>query len=462
MKMLHIRQLSDFGPIAHIDDPIVLNDLTVFMGDNSVGKSYLAMLTSAIFGMTQAYQDTDMLQRLHEFFHDDPLIQDLASFASQMIRLEPNDTIKFTLEDTRIESLKHIVKYAVDDLTQHYLMEKIFDNNVSIGKIDIDIGEFSANPLRNFEIECTYREDMKTITIDMGKIRTKYRTNDKNTDTFISKTRETLLGTLLYSTMKSHVFLGSVYLPASRTGYLQTYPILAEKAIESAYSTGGEPTKKLPLFITAFITMLNTSTFISNKNEALVREIEESILQGKVNLSPENSEITFVLSSGQKMEVNFLSSTISELIPLVTFLKRGFINDETLCVIEEPEAHLSFENQRRIARIIVRMIQEGIKVLITTHSDFLIYELNNLMIAHSLIPYRNHDEVDAALGAYPITLDSQKISLYTFISNDQGRSIVRKTSLDSQGIESEYIFDRTYDVIKAKNSLLELVESYDA
>jgi len=459
--MLYIRQLSDFGPIAHIDGPIVLNDLTIFMGDNSVGKSYLAMLTSAIFGMAQAYQDTDMLQRLHTFFHNDPLIQDIGAFASQMIHLEPNDTIKFTLEDTRIESLKHIIKYAINDLAQHYLMEKIFDNNVSIGKIDIDIGEFSANPLRNFEIECTYREEMKTITIDMGKIRTKYRTNDKNTDTFMSKTRETLLGTLLYSTMKSHVFLGSVYLPASRTGYLQTYPILAEKAIESAYSNSAEATKKLPLFITAFITMLNTPTSISNKNEALVHEIEESILQGNVTLSPENSEITFVLSSGQKLEVNFLSSTISELIPLVTFLKRGFINDETLCVIEEPEAHLSFENQRRIARIIVRMIQEGIKVLITTHSDFLIYELSNLMIAHSLLPYRDHTEVDTALGAYPITLDSQKISLYTFSPDDKGRSIVRKTPLDSQGIESEYIFDRTYDVIKEKNHLLELLESYD-
>ncbi|EDX71784.1 hypothetical protein MC7420_6870 [Coleofasciculus chthonoplastes PCC 7420] len=43
------------------------------------------------------------------------------------------------------------------------------------------------------------------------------------------------------------------------------------------------------------------------------------------------------------------------------------------------------ENQRRIARLFARLVNLGIKVFITTHSDYLIKELNTLIML-------NHDK----------------------------------------------------------------------
>ncbi|KZK75851.1 hypothetical protein PsAD13_05289 [Pseudovibrio sp. Ad13] len=51
-----------------------------------------------------------------------------------------------------------------------------------------------------------------------------------------------------------------------------------------------------------------------------------------------------------------------------------------LLIIDEPELNLHPDNQRKMARLITRLVNSGVKVLITTHSDFLIREFNNSVI----------------------------------------------------------------------------------
>ncbi|WP_375182243.1 hypothetical protein, partial [Chryseobacterium sp.] len=45
-----------------------------------------------------------------------------------------------------------------------------------------------------------------------------------------------------------------------------------------------------------------------------------------------------------------------------------------------PESHLTLRNQRLMAKLIASIVNLKIKVFITTHSDFLIKELNNLIL----------------------------------------------------------------------------------
>ena len=54
-------------------------------------------------------------------------------------------------------------------------------------------------------------------------------------------------------------------------------------------------------------------------------------------------------------------------------------------MVDEPELSLHPENQRRIARLFARLANLGIKVFITTHSDYIIKELNTLIML-------NHDK----------------------------------------------------------------------
>jgi len=45
------------------------------------------------------------------------------------------------------------------------------------------------------------------------------------------------------------------------------------------------------------------------------------------------------------------------------------------------------ENQRRVARLLARLVNLGIKVFITTHSDYIIKEFNTLIMMNNNIPH---------------------------------------------------------------------------
>lgn len=51
-----------------------------------------------------------------------------------------------------------------------------------------------------------------------------------------------------------------------------------------------------------------------------------------------------------------------------------------LLMVDEPELNLHPENQRRVARLFSRLVNVGVKVFITTHSDYIIKELNTLIM----------------------------------------------------------------------------------
>lgn len=62
--------------------------------------------------------------------------------------------------------------------------------------------------------------------------------------------------------------------------------------------------------------------------------------------------------------------------PLLLVLKSG-INFNAM-IIEEPEAHLHPELQQKMARLLINMMNLGIPVWITTHSDTILQHINNM------------------------------------------------------------------------------------
>jgi predicted ATPase len=49
-------------------------------------------------------------------------------------------------------------------------------------------------------------------------------------------------------------------------------------------------------------------------------------------------------------------------------------------MIDEPELNLHPDNQRLMARLIAMLVNVGIKVMMTTHSDYLVREFNTLIM----------------------------------------------------------------------------------
>lgn len=85
---------------------------------------------------------------------------------------------------------------------------------------------------------------------------------------------------------------------------------------------------------------------------------------------------------GFRIPLHRASSSVRGLSDLYFFLRHKARPDH-LVIIDEPESHLDTRNQVQLARLLARMARAGMKVLITTHSDYLIKELNNLVMLSS-------------------------------------------------------------------------------
>ena len=77
--------------------------------------------------------------------------------------------------------------------------------------------------------------------------------------------------------------------------------------------------------------------------------------------------------------LHLASSSARGLSDLYFFLQH-VAGSNHLLIIDEPESHLDTHNQILMARLLVRCVHGGLKVLITTHSDYLVKELNNLIM----------------------------------------------------------------------------------
>ena len=83
-----------------------------------------------------------------------------------------------------------------------------------------------------------------------------------------------------------------------------------------------------------------------------------------------------------EIPLHIASSSARGLSDLYFFLKHVAASNHLL-IIDEPESHLDTRNQIRLARMLSRLVRLGIRVLITTHSDYLLKEINNLiMLSH--------------------------------------------------------------------------------
>lgn len=63
---------------------------------------------------------------------------------------------------------------------------------------------------------------------------------------------------------------------------------------------------------------------------------------------------------------------LSYTLPVITALLLGTMNENTIVVIENPEAHLHARAQTEIAFLIARCVEAGAQVVVETHSDHLV------------------------------------------------------------------------------------------
>lgn len=112
----------------------------------------------------------------------------------------------------------------------------------------------------------------------------------------------------------------------------------------------------------------------------LADELEQDILKGKITVSAEG-DVEYVPDDARdiNLEVHLTASLVKSLSNIVFYL-RHLAKPNDWILIDEPELNLHPDNQRLIARFFGRLINEGFKVLISTHSDYIVREINNLIM----------------------------------------------------------------------------------
>ena len=87
-----------------------------------------------------------------------------------------------------------------------------------------------------------------------------------------------------------------------------------------------------------------------------------------------------------KLTMDESSSSVRSLLDIGFYLKHiASIGD--LLMIDEPEMNLHPNNQRKMARLLASLINCGLRVFITTHSDYILRELNNLILLNGNSPH---------------------------------------------------------------------------
>ena len=151
-------------------------------------------------------------------------------------------------------------------------------------------------------------------------------------------------------------------------------------------------------------------------------------------------DIHFVSRSRRKHRFNIpihrASSSARGLSDFYFFL-RHVARKNHLLIIDEPESHLDTSNQIRLAQLLVRAVGAGLKVLITTHSDYIVKEINNLIMLSDV-----GDDVAEDLGYEKSDrIDRNRIRAYVAENNG-----LTKCRIDRFGIDMP-IFDKAIDRI---------------
>lgn len=473
--------VKNFGPLA--EGTVELRPLTVFVGGSNTGKSYMAAaiwaaargIASGNLGFMPGPRGAQAYRRAIRRPRDEDAeavkaIQDLIELHNG----PPNRSSGITVAELPEAAQLMIDKFTRQSLDTIYAnikgrLRDVYGEDSEFAKngnpADFSLAVCRDNPLLSMIVTLTgHEKPMPAFDVSKAKVPS-YELENLPMG-FEGRFYENLAGYIFVSAKLMAVESiangfppDSYYLPAARSGIAQGHKVLAAALVRQSSRIGIEqfniPT--LPGMATEFLSQLlglgkrmaRRSEFTSQLRTA-IDFIENSVLYGKIDLDESGGlptpEIVYLPGGaelpGAKYTLDHTSSMVSELAPLVLFLKY-LVNPGDLLVLEEPESHLHPAAQRELARGIVRLVNAGVKVLVTTHSDTFVSQLNNLL----RISYASKRWLRERGFAPEECLNPDDLSVYMFALRDGGDGTEAKKMEISPdfGIDDEW-FD---EVVKS-------------
>jgi len=449
--------VRDFGPIK--SGTIALRPLTLLIGPNNVGKSYLALLAYALTGpFTRPGIDVPELPRLlwrigrrvPGIAWPEDLEAVLTELAKRTTHVRYEDFDDRTRETLKM-AIDRFAHSAASALSRE--LKRCFASEISELPRRTDGGTFGlslhqAHPPLDLTLSVAGRDIEVSLTgWDLSGQEFDFRELRGLPGEAAAAVYGSALGRLF-----PFLFSSAYYFPAARSGILQAHRLLASALVAQASLVGIERIEvpKLSGVVADFIgNLLRLERRRRPAPLASVAEfIESKVCKGQVLMRPGEGGFEYPEIYYRQHEHNFplhrASSMVSELAPIVLFLKYVLAKNDFL-VIEEPEAHLHPDNQRILARAIVRLIRQGVRVLITTHSEYFLEQVSNFVrFARSpeIRKERGYDEDEY--------LSVEDVGAYLLRFEDDGTgSVVHELSVTEEdgipGDEFSRIIEELYD-----------------
>jgi len=146
------------------------------------------------------------------------------------------------------------------------------------------------------------------------------------------------------------------------------------------------------------------------ENNMLEKEISK-IIKGHVKYILSDREFVYIKKDGKKYKAINTANGIKSFGILQMLLRGGFINERSLVVIDEPEVHLHPFWQLKYAKILSLLIENGINILITTHSPYMLEAIE--FYVKDVNFYFTYEEED---GVYIKNVNSNLDEIYKTLS----------------------------------------------
>ncbi len=391
--------VENFGPIEKAE--IDLRPLTVFVGESNTGKTYLAALIYALQrtfdGISRVPWSPHRIPQLYHVYYSrhpmsstQPLSEetrkvlrklnltgqsfkfsDSPQWLQERLQLDLMDPERFKDELRRcfdLESTSELIRFTRDQNNAMKVLLKVSKENQTLWSFEIygSGSDMAADGFINNDTTLPYDDRMALRKI--------LDTRDWR--------QEPVRAFSWSAPAKSY------YLPASRSGIMQSHGMIANSLVDRATRVGLERFSEIPPFsgmIADFLKQIISygERHVHSPEMIRIAEVlEDEVLHGEVEVnSPPGGYPEFRYrpqQSEQTLRFSRSSSMVLELAPFVLFL-RGVIQPEDTLIIEEPEAHLHPAAQTKVSLTLARLVRAGVRVIITTHSDWLLEQIGNLV-----------------------------------------------------------------------------------
>lgn len=444
---------ENFGFIKN--GKITLNDLTIIFGGNNCGKTYLDY---AIYGILD-----DAKQLIEIPINKDAILKEWKD--KQVIQF----SIKEIQDKININSIANNFTENLDD----YFNTKDYFKNSNIGfsleknKIQAQTNEESFGELNKQKIhyELNYSDNYIKIW---------------TTEFFETPDRLILylLNNLIYEFLYSQHIPSPFIVTSERTGISLFYKELdftknqiiellkkedtkqidLLELLENKSSSYPQPIKDNIDLVRNYENIKKRKSFITKKSElsndneySKLLAILTDIVGGSFKTNKQK-EIQYFSNLSKKLAVPFhITASATKSLFLIDLYLRHLASVNDILIIDEPELHLSIANQRKMAGLITGLVNLGIKCLITTHSDFLVREINNRIMLEK------HTEQNLFLKKYNIEsieiIASNKVSAYEITT--KGKIILRENNL--YGVNTNFFDNVIADSNKLSFNIVEKI-----